>query len=79
MKIKLTKVDVAWFSGWMGSFAYRSLYQDYMGKSEYLEYAAQHWTDPSISVPIAIVVGLLALGGYMYANDGNEEKPDVQL
>ena len=81
MNIKISNTWVAWMSGWLMHIAFRSLQQDYMGKSGYLEYAESHWTSSSTSDPVAIVLAFIGIGMYFRARDKETamETPDVQL
>ena len=49
------------FCGWFIRTAFDSLVQDYYGQEDYLALLARTWQPASTTVPIAVIVLLLAL------------------
>jgi len=49
------------FGGWLCSSGLTSLHQDYYGKAEYLRLVNEHWIDPNITVPLALIMIILGL------------------
>lgn len=54
-------------SGWLGSAVFNSLLQDMTGKQEYIRRAQEGWVSGSITVPLALFIGLIAAWMYVSA------------
>lgn len=50
--------------GFLVSSCVRSLFEDSLGKEEFLKYAASHWVESSLTVPIALAVLCFCLWSY---------------
>jgi hypothetical protein len=49
--------------GMVVMIAITSLFQDIMGKEAYLYWAATHWTPPEKTVPLALILLVIAIVG----------------
>ena len=56
-----TRVTHAFIAGYFLHMGINSLAQDYLGKEAFIRVANAEWTDPSVSVPRAIVIVALSL------------------
>lgn len=52
---------LGFFCGSLITMMLGSLFQDSYGLDGYLALARQHWTDPTISIPVAVVLLLVAV------------------
>ena len=50
----------AFISGCLLTLATISLYQDCLGQEGYIDHIKEHWVDPSITTPLAIVFLVVA-------------------
>ena len=66
----------AWACGGLCVAAYHSLAQDLNGQEEMIRRMQEDWIDASITVPIAIVLVVVALGGLFAL--GFKKPPDIE-
>jgi len=57
--------------------ACESLFQDYLGKNEYIHRVTNGWISASITVPLALLI-LIACALWMSRDEGNHGLPGIQ-
>lgn len=48
-------------SGYLLGAAFTSLYQDFLGREKYIQMVEAHWVDSSFSVPVALLMIVVAV------------------
>jgi hypothetical protein len=48
------------WAGWLAHMGLTSLHQDYYGKAHYIELVQDKWIDPSITIPLALALLVIA-------------------
>ena len=51
---------LSWISGFISFWAIRSLWQDAIGQEAYIQSCRDHWADPTVTVPLAVILLLIA-------------------
>lgn len=58
---------IAFWSGLCVSLASNSLYQDAFGLERYIAKVRENWIDPIWTIPSAVTLMLIGIGGYICA------------
>jgi len=51
--------------GWFCAFATMCLFQDWLGRDDYVDYVSNNWISGRVTVPIAVLVLAIALVSYL--------------
>ncbi|NIR13952.1 MAG: hypothetical protein GWN86_08365 [Desulfobacterales bacterium] len=57
------------WSGWIASFCFRSLAEDYYGQADMIRRMQEDWIDSSITVPFALIGCIIAYLLYKLKED----------